>query len=178
MQMRYEPVADRLLWQVRTFGGELYAVWLTRRLLRLMWPPFQQLVAQGDLRQVLPHATPAAVMPEARAMLAEQVRARPLPDADFKAPFNPQAVARPLGDEPMLAQAADLGPGQNGQGLMIRLRDAQGRALELRLTADLATALARLLDQALAPADWGLGAASARVASAAPEPSPSPRVLN
>lgn len=178
MQMRYEPTADRLLWQVRTFGGDVYAVWLTRRMLRLLWPPFQHLVTQGDLRQALPHATPAAVMPEARAMLAEQVRARALPDADFKAPFNPQAVARPLGDEPMLPQAADLGPGQDGRGLMIRLREAQGRALELRLTADLATALARLFDQALAAADWGLGPATPAPAEPDPDAAPAQRVLN
>ena len=80
MQLRYQPAADRLLWQLRTTGGELYAVWLTRRMVRLLWPPLVRLVTQAGLAQELPHAT---VLPEAQAMLAEAMRTRPLPGASF-----------------------------------------------------------------------------------------------
>jgi hypothetical protein len=162
MQVRYEPAADRLLWQVRTFGGELFEVWLTRRLFRLFWPPLQQRVVQSGILQVLPQADTATVMPEAREMLAQQARERPLPAADFSVPFNPQAQARPLGEQPLLPSAVDLGKGAQGHGLALRLREAGGRQLELNLTADLATALTRLFEQVLAAADWNL------------EPPPSP----
>ena len=49
MQVRYEPTADRVLWQVRTAGGELFAVWLTRRMLRQLWPHLQRLVTQASV---------------------------------------------------------------------------------------------------------------------------------
>ncbi len=38
MQVLYDPQADRLRWQLRTFGGELFAVWLTRRTMLELWP--------------------------------------------------------------------------------------------------------------------------------------------
>ena len=172
MQVRYQPSADRILWQVRTAGGELLQAWLTRRLLKLAWPHLNRLVVQAGLAQVVPGATAASVLPEAQAMLAQAVRDRPLANARFNEPFNLQAAAQPLGPEPLLADAIDLGPGNEGRGLNIRLREAAGRSMALQLNDDLATALLRLLGQALSDADWGL------LPSAAAEAPTGPRVLN
>jgi hypothetical protein len=173
MQVRYDPAADRILWQVRTQAGEMFSVWLTRRMLSQIWRPFQNLVGQSSLAH-----TPAAasMVPEAHEMLAQTARARPLPSADFKAPFNPQATALPLGPEPLLPIAADMGPRPNGPGMALRLRDDQGRSMTVQLTGDMCTALSRLLEKALADADWGLAVA------APPAPVPAgpqaPRLLN
>ena len=173
MQVRYDPAADRILWQVRTQVGEMFAAWLTRRMLSQIWRPFQDLVGQSSL----PHTpTAASLVPEAREMLAQTARARPLPGADFKAPFNAQATTQPLGPDPMLPVAADLGPRPDGPGMTLRLRDEQGRSLSVQLTGDMCTALSRLLEKALADADWGL-AATAPVAPATPHPQ-APRLLN
>ncbi len=158
MQVRFEPTADRVLWQLRTHGGELFEVWLTRRLLRQVWPLLQGLVGQAGLKRMSANAT---VLPEARAMLAQAARERPLPMADFSQPFNTQPATKPLGPEPLLPEAVELGPGANGQGLKLQLRDAAGRNLALGLSDDLATGLARLLEQALIAADWGITAAPA-----------------
>jgi hypothetical protein len=109
-------------------------------------------------------------------MLAQTARARPLPGADFKAPFNTQATALPLGPEPMLPIAADLGPRPNGPGLAMRLRDERGRSLTVQLTGDMCTALSRLLEKALVDADWGLAVTAPHApAPAGPQP---PRLLN
>ena len=153
MQLRYQPAADRLLWQLRTTGGDLYAVWLTRRMVRLLWPPMTKLVTQAGIAHALPHAT---VLPEAQAMLAQAVRDRPLPGASFGEPFDTRVTAQPLGAEPLLPEAIDLGPGDKGQGLKLQLREIGGRRLAMQLSADLSTAWMRLLEQALAGADWGL----------------------
>jgi len=173
MQVRYQPAADRVLWQVRTSGGELFALWLTRRMMRQLWPPLQQLVTQAGVTQLAPQA--AVLVPEAREMLAQTARERPLPQADFSQPFNPKPVAQPLGQEPLLPTAIDLGPGADGLGLKLRAREGEGRSLTLTLSNDLATALLRLLDKALAEADWGLVAPPAPAADAPPAPPP---VLN
>ncbi|OYU95875.1 MAG: hypothetical protein CFE45_19445 [Burkholderiales bacterium PBB5] len=156
MQVRYQPGADRILWHVRTGSGELFQAWLTRRLLKMAWPHFSRMVVQVGLAQVLPGATPASVLPEARDMLAQAVRERPLANARFNEPFKLDVVAQPLGQEPLLPEAIDLGPGAEGRGLNNRLRDGAGRSIALQLNDDLATALMRLLDQALAESDWGL----------------------
>ena len=175
MQLRYQPAADRLLWQLRTTSGDLYAVWLTRRMVRLLWPPLSKLVTHAGLAQEMPHAT---VLPEAQAMVAQALRERPLAGASFAEPFDTRVTAQPLGSEPLLPEAIDLGPGDGGQGLKLQLRevgrDGASRRLAMQLSADLATALLRLVEQALAAADWGLV-----IAPAAPESGPGrPNVLN
>ena len=172
MQVRYQPAADRVLWQLRTTAGELFSVWLTRRMLRLVWPPLHKLVTQAGVAQVVPHAT---VLPEAQAMMAQAARDRPLPTARFNEPFDAKAVAQPLGTEPLLPEAIDLGPGADGKGLQLQLREAGNRRMTLKLNDDLATALMRLLEQALKEADWGfnLGEAQPQASEAAP-----PIVLN
>jgi len=176
MNLRYEARADRLLWQLRTSDGQLYAVWLTRRMVRLLWPPMASLVTSAGLLQAMPHAS---VLPEARPMLAEAMRTRPLPGASFDQPFDTRAVQQPLGAEPLLPEAIDLGAGPGGQGLRLQLREGHGgRSITVQLTADLATALQRLLEQALAAADWGLQVGPPDAGAAGPAGDTRPAMLN
>jgi hypothetical protein len=141
-------------------------------MLRLLWPPMNKLVTQADVAQVAPHAT---VLPEAQAMLAQAARARPLATARFNEPFDAQATTQPLGPEPLLPEAIDLGPGADGKGLQLRLREGGGRRMTLKLNEDLATALLRLLEQALKEADWGFSAPEATPPGTEPA---APVVLN
>jgi hypothetical protein len=147
-------------------------------MVRLMWPHLTRLVTQAELAQELPHAH---VVPEAQPMLAQAMRDRPLRGASFDQPFEQQAATRPQGDAPLLPEAVDLGPGQDGHGLRLQLRestdpnDATGRRLAVQLNADLATALRRLLEQALAAADWGLPITPPVADASTP---PRPTILN
>ena len=156
MQVIYDPAADRLLWQVRTRAGEIIAVWLTRRMVSRLWPPFLKLVTQSAVAQVTPDAT---ALPEAREMLAQAARDRPLPSADFTTRFDATPTAQPLGAAPLLATAVDMAPGVNARGVAIRIREPSGRSVELMLSDDLATALMRLIEKALCASEWGLAAA-------------------
>jgi hypothetical protein len=153
MQLKFDPAADRLLWQLRTFGGELFAIWLTRRLVRKLFPPAQDIVTRAGIAQLMPGAN---VMPEARDMLSQAARERPLATAQFDQPFNPVPVSKPLGDEPLLPAIFKLAPAPQQSGMTLELQEASGRRLTLQLTNDLATALVRLIEQALVDADWGL----------------------
>ena len=153
MQVRYEPTADRVLWQLRSASGELFAVWLTRRMLRQLWPHLLRLVTDASVLRLAPHAT---VLPEARDMLVQTARSRSLPNTDFATPFDAKATALPLGPLPLLPVAIDLGPGLEGKGLALAAREADGRNIRLALSDDLATALMRLLEQALVATDWGI----------------------
>lgn len=154
IQLRYEAAADRLLLQVRTRQAELYAVWLTRRMVARLRPHLRLAVTKLAVARAAPQSMP---VPEARAMFEQAARERPLPNADFQTRFEAEGSRHPLGTEPLLAGEVDL-RGLPGGGLGLALREPRGRQLDLRLDADLATALLRLLDQALAGADWGLPA--------------------
>lgn len=178
MQVRYQQAADRVLWQLRTQQGELYAVWLTRRMLKQLWSPLTGMVTQASVVQLAPNAT---VLPEAREMMAQAARIRPLANSDFSTPFDTTPAAQPLGSEPLLPHAIDLAPGSDHQGLQMAVREPSGRQITLQLSADLATAWMRLLEQAIAEADWGLSPAAPATAQAAPmgpaTPAP-PTLLN
>jgi hypothetical protein len=170
MQVRYQPGPDRVLWQLRTDAGELFSVWLTRRMLRQLWPPLNRMVTLAGVARVAPHAT---VLPEAQALLAQAARERPLAGARFDEPFDTRAAAQPLGPEPLLPEAIDLGPGPERACLALQLREAGGRRIALKLNDDLATALLRLLAQALAASDWGIA-----LPDAAPDYPPAPSALS
>ena len=153
IQLRYEPLADRLLLSVRTHAAELYTAWLTRRMALLLVTPLRQAVARLALP---PSAAGALVVPEVQQMLEQVARERPLKDANFTQSFAGVADATyPLGPEPLLPEAIDLHAPACG-GLVLALREARGRRLDLNLNIDLATALQRLFEQALLAADWGL----------------------
>lgn len=153
IQIKYDAAADRLLMQVRTRDDELFAVWLTRRMVQRLWPPFQHVVTQLAVARAVPHAV---AVPEARAMLAEAARSKPLPGADFSQKFAAAPDSpKPLGQEPLLATEIEL-QSDGSHGLRMQLREQQGRHFALQINEELAIALLRLLEQALRAADWGL----------------------
>lgn len=166
MQLRYEPLPDRLLLSVRTHGAELYAAWLTRRMAAQLAGPLRLSVA----RLALPASAAGALpVPEAQQMLEQVARQRPLPGAHFNQPFADAGNATyPLGPEPLLPEEINVASPPTG-GLVISLRELRGRRLELKLNNDLATALLRLFDQAVAGADWGLPSSVSEAVAVAPQ---------
>jgi len=170
IQLRFDATADRLLLQLRSSEAEIYAAWLTRRMVALVLPPFRQAVLQREVRTITPNALP---VPEARLMLEQAALQRALPGTQFNQPFVADESSRhPLGTEPLLPDAADLKPGPGG-GLHLVLRETRGRHLDIGLTPELAVAMLRLLDNALAAADWQLTAGEAPAPPAA-EPASEP----
>ncbi len=93
IQIKYDAAADRLLMQVRTRADEVFAIRLTRRILLRLWPPFQQMGVRVALARSHPNAV---LLPEARAMLADAARQRPLPNADFTRSFKGDGAHQPL----------------------------------------------------------------------------------
>lgn len=163
IQITYDPAADRVLWQVRTTDAQVYALWLTRRLALRLWPHLRARISQ----QAAPVSPTAVVTPQAREMLEQAARSAPLPNADFKVPFQAEGVQRPLGEEPMLVSEVNLGQGPKG-GIVLQWRDAQGRHLTLQLEQELSLAVMRLMEAALQRADWGIPMAPPAAATAPP----------
>jgi hypothetical protein len=168
IQIRHDALADRLLMQVRTRAGEPFAIWLTRRMVQRLLPPFHQIGTRLSLAKAHPDSV---LLPEARAMLEDAVRSRPLPNADFTQQFSTDNTRQPLGSEPLLAAEVELQANAQ-RGLRMLVREAQGRHTTLRFNDELHAVLSRLFEQALSAADWGLApqAAPAASDSAAPPP--------
>ena len=177
ISIRYRQDHDRILVDINTGAGGEVQVWLTRRMVRQLWGPLTLLVTQAAVAQVVPHAL---VLPEAREMMAQAARSRQLPGADFATPFDPKPAAQPLGPEPLLPTTVDLSPGPDGRGLRLTVKEPGGRNLSLQLSNDLATGLMRLLEKALAEADWGLGPVAQQAQNLPGEAAPKvpPVVLN
>lgn len=152
IQLRYDATADRLLMQLRTTEAEHYGVWLTRRMVSRLYPPFRAAVTTLGVAQTAPQALP---VPEARQMLEQAALQRPLQNTHFEQPFSTADASHPLGPEPLLADSADLRPGAGGQ-LVLALRETRGRRVEVTLTTELALALLRLWDAALGASEWAL----------------------
>ena len=172
IQVKYDPLADRLLLQIRTRDELLFPIWLTRRMVIRLWPHFRGMVSGLAVTRSAPSAM---AVPEARDMLAEAARERALQSADFKTQFDTSGAKQPLGPEPVLPAAIDLRPAK-GQAVVLVIRDADGRSLELAFGEDLAHGLSRLVESALVASEWGLVAAAVETQS---EPGKPPaRVLN
>lgn len=172
IQVKYDPLADRLLLQIRTRDEQLFPIWLTRRMVMRLWPHFRGLVSGLAVSRSAPAAM---AVPEARDMLAEAARERALKSADFKTQFDATSAKQPLGPEPVLPTAIDLRPAE-GHAVVLVIRDGAGRNLELAFGEDLAHGLMKLVESALATSEWGLVAAQA-TASTVPGTPPA-RVLN
>lgn len=172
IQVRYEPLADRLLVQIRTRQEQLFSIWLTRRLTVRLLPHLQQSVVAAALSRSAPGSVAVA---EARDMLAAAAREEALRSADFSSPFDVSVAQPALGPEPLLPMAVDLMQDARS-GLSLRVRDAQHHSLDLQLGDEFAVAFVQLIESALAQTEWGL---APRVAgNEASQAGESPRVLN
>jgi len=149
----YVAEADRLLLRVRTRDDALFALWLTRRMMRRLWPGLTHGVGQlSPYSTVAPDAT---VLPEAREMLLQVQRERTLQAADFTTPFESRVRELPLGPEPLLPVTIELKPMQRNH-LQVLARDIGGRTVQMQLTEQLAAALLTLVERALQRSDWGI----------------------
>ena len=168
LSITYEASADRLLLKLRGRGGEQLAAWLTRRLMQRLWPVLQSVVTD-----MAASALPAGAHadPDAKAMLSEMRRAEAVKQADFHTPFETQAAAYPIGQEPLLIHEATLTP-LAGRRLDLGFKAADGRSFQLQLAEDMAQAWVHLTEKALAASEWSVPLSGGEPKSL-PTPSPS-----
>jgi len=169
IQVQYESPADRLLLHMRTEAAEVYAVWLTRRMVTRLYAPFRAAVTRSSVAQTTPQSL---AVPEARQMLEQAALDRPLAGADFGKPFVTTDATYPLGHEPLLPDSADLRHMGNAGQLMLAFREPRGRRIEVVMSNQLSAALLRLLDSALVVAEWGLAPAASNAAGVLPGETP------
>jgi len=143
----FDAEQDRLLMRISTSDAKEIALWLTRRCVKLMWPLFVKMVESSPRIQL---RTASA---EARAALLELEHEKAMQKADFSTPYQASARERPLGAEPILVARMHTGRDERGNHVL-SLLPARGQGVNLCMEGELLHSCCRLLQSAVAKAEW------------------------
>ena len=165
VQLRFIPVEDRLLLQIRTAEAE-YRLWMTRRYVRLLWPVLLDLLASNA--QVQSQADP-----HNRSQVLSFQHEQALRQADFTTRYRENEASMPLGAAPVLLSRIQVRR-RDGESRVLSLRPAEGPGVELNINDAFLHSFCKLLADTAANAGWdlelGLGlAAPVQGADAPPE---------
>lgn len=166
IQVRFEPVPDRLLLRVNTSERAELRWWFTRRLTARLLPALATALTDAEV------AVGAASAPARRAAAAMR-REEVVTKADFAAPFAETPEAKPLGEEPILVARVRLE--RRGANHAIHLEPQSGRGFHLNLDRPTLHAFCELIQRAVDKAEWRL---DADPISAAADSEPSGAALN
>ncbi len=166
LQISYIAEQDRLLTRINTQDGAEVRLWLTRRLVRRLWPG---LIKASEA--VALEGRAACRVGEARGMMTDMAREAALSQADFSTPFESQPASLPLGQEPLLVTRVDLSP-QPGAMVKAIFRQDEQRGLQVSMTEALLHAFCRLVQSETQKAEWDFslqwGATPAQTSAAPP----------
>lgn len=154
----YEAAQDRILLRINTHEGQVLQLWLTRRLLRQLFPKllaYERSITLRDLAASNPEKTQGHSQ-EAQEELLAIKRAAVLQGSDFATPFIQQAQAPEL-PALLVTQVifASTQPEQIGLHFEEILPSAQQtRGLQVNFNASVYVGLLSLLQQTVQLAEW------------------------
>jgi len=155
LQATYLVEQDRILIRMNTQSGEELRLWLTRHMLKNLFP----LIEQAAVDVVAPPALVASHDGADRRTLAEFKKQEVLQQADFSTPFNSQPSVLPIGAEPLLATSVHMTPTEQGSLRLAFEETLPGsdkpRGFQVSMGPGLLPGFMHLLEQALKQADWG-----------------------
>lgn len=156
LQASYVMEQDRILVRMNTRNAEELRLWLTRRMVRHLFPHLTEVTTEMLARQAPDSHHDGANI----SALKEFKKQESLQRCDFSTPFNSQVTAWPVGDAPLLASTVRLTPGEAGT-LCLRFEEnlpgaPQTRSFSVTLDHELLHGFLHLLESALQHADWGI----------------------
>jgi hypothetical protein len=163
---------DRLLLRIFFNGRAEVQCWLTRRLLKRVWPVMIQMAQAKPDIQVQPN-------PEARKAMLGMQHEKALQEVKFtRTPDESAAAPRehPLGNAPMLVSKVRAGRNPAGQ-TVLSLLPAEGNGVDLALGDNLLHGVLKLMQDTAVKAEWDLTLAVPAMGSATPEDE-APRTVN
>lgn len=149
IQIKFDPIQDRLLMRVAGGNQLEFRFWLTRRFVKLMWPALDTAMTQSPLAQ-----TQASPVAKKEVLAFEHEKA--VSNSDFKTPYKETPRTLPLGDEPVLLAKMQLRRDANGATTM-SLGPESGPGIDLGLNTGLLHSLAELIRNGVDLAGWELG---------------------
>jgi hypothetical protein len=168
INVEYVPEQDRLRARVSTTSGEEILLWVTRRCALLLWPELIKMAEADPQIAVQPN-------PEARKALVGFQHEQVVQQSDFSKPYEEHERARPFGAEPLLVTRILHRKDERGNPVL-GLLPKGGDGVFLTLDDRLLHGLMRLLQAAVAKAQWGFELQLPSLPSVAE--SDAPRTLN
>jgi hypothetical protein len=149
MTVSYSAQEDRLLLRFGTTAHIEYRLWLTRRMLRLMW---EILVGAVETSPDI------AVQPEKRVRQAvmSMRHQEAVQDGDFSQKRDPEAKPLPQNERPFLVTAVKTNPAAKGHTQIVFKVEA-GTDVQIVLNEKLIHALCHMLISGAEKAEWRLG---------------------
>lgn len=162
---------DRMLMRIFFNGRAEVQCWLTRRLLKRVWPVMLQVAQNRPEIQLQPN-------PEARIAMLGLQHEKALQEVKFSKSREDTAQRRdhPLGSAPMLVSKVRAGRNPKGQ-TVLSLLPAEGNGMDLALGDNLLHGLLKLMQDTAVKAEWDLTLAVPTVDAAAAEDE-TPRIVN
>lgn len=148
LKLEFNPEQDRLVLHVLTDDGAEILLWLTRRCVKLLWTALLRML-QSNASVQLQGATP-----EARDALMGLQHEKALQGANFAKPYE-EAKERPLGAAPILVGKIQTSRDSN-QNNVLTLLPLNGQGVNLSLDEGLLHSFCKILQNAVARADWDL----------------------
>lgn len=143
----YDLQQDRLLLRFSTLEQLEYKMWITRRMLKGMWPGLVQLMQNTPM--VRQQAEPAA-----KQAVVEFQREQALAQTKFGTEYDAAQLPAVPG-EPMLVYGLRMRPNPAG-GHDIEFMQRQGAGVHIRLQDAMVHALAKLMQDAVKATDWDM----------------------
>lgn len=144
----YDSLNDRLLLRFSTTEQVEYRLWITRRMLKGLWPGLVQLMSN----------TPMARQqqgPEAKRAVVEFQREQALAQTRFGKDYEGAGMQPAAPGDPLLVFGLRMRPNPDGTH-DIEFSPKQGQGVHIRLQEAMVHALAKLLQDAVKVTDWDL----------------------
>lgn len=155
-QVSYVAEHDRILVRMNSPEGEEQRLWLTRRMLRGLYPH----LAKTSEQLALPNPRPAGHDGAAQHAVDAFQRQESLQQADFDTPFQSRQPLLSDTDQPLLVTTAHIQL-QGADMLSVRFEEtlpgaAESRQLEINMGSDTLIALLHVIGLAMRNSDWGI----------------------
>ncbi len=159
--VEFHAEEDRLMVRVFFDMKSEIQFWLTRRLVKRVWPVLLQMAQAKPDIQLQPS-------PEARKALLGLQHEKALQEVKFSQATQEPGREHPLGGAPMLVSKVRARRNQNGQ-TVLSLSPRQGSGVDLALGDTLLHGVLKLMQDSASKAEWGLALAVPALAPAAEE---------
>jgi hypothetical protein len=171
MQIRPDEQEDRLLLRLSTTDGAEFRFWLTRSFVKKLWRMMLKMVEWDKaVQQQFDASMRKAVLEIQHQGYAQQ--------GDYSKGFEEVPRRFPLGETPVLL-ASGKGARREDGLYVLSLFPPQGQGLDMTLDTRLLHIFGKLVQDAVARADWDMTLAlSEKVAEPAAPEAPAPRRLN
>ena len=155
-QLTYDAAEDRILMRASFLqqNGELHEIraWLTRRIVKLLWPTLQKAM-QTQITLDQPTAAHAKVE---MVSMAHQASIMELASqGKFGKPYDAEATHFPLGKVPFLVHNAQFAITRNAP-MRIIFAPAEGSGFEISFTPEILHGFSSLMPKAVAQAEWDM----------------------